>query len=63
LDLSVPDSQRPFSANQSREASGRSPERPDWNRDIKAYYDAIASEPIPEEFEKLMAILAKAIRK
>ena len=59
----MPDSHRPFPAKQSRAASGVSPDRPDWNRDIKAYYDAIASEPIPEEFEKLMTILAKAIRK
>jgi len=59
----VPDSSRPFKANQSREASGSPPEKPEWNRDIKAYYDAIASEPIPEEFENLMAKLAKAIRK
>ncbi len=59
----MPDSPRPFSAKPSQEPSGASPEKPDWNRDIKAYYDAIAGEPIPEEFAKLMAKLAKAIRK
>jgi hypothetical protein len=37
--------------------------KPAWNKDIKAYYDAIASEPIPDEIQALMATLAKAIRK
>jgi len=37
--------------------------KPEWIKDIKAYYDAIASEPIPDEIQALMATLAKAIRK
>ena len=36
---------------------------PEWNKDIKAYYTSIAAEPIPDEIQKLMAILAKAVRK
>ena len=39
------------------------PGEPSWNKDIKAYYDAAAAEPIPADFEKLMAELAKAIKK
>lgn len=42
--------------------NGSDGKRADWNRDIKAYYDAVASEPIPDEIERLMATLAKAIR-
>jgi len=63
LDLPVPDSHRPVPAKQSHEESGRPADKPEWNRDIKAYYDAIASEPIPDEIQQLMATLAKAIRK
>jgi hypothetical protein len=37
--------------------------RPEWNKDIKAYYDSIAAEPIPDEIQQLMATLAKAVRK
>jgi len=42
--------------------SGGRSGKSDWNKDIKAYYDAIASEPIPDEIQALMAILARAIR-
>jgi hypothetical protein len=59
----VPDPHRPVPAKQSHEQTGGPADKPEWNRDIKAYYDAVASEPIPEEFQKLMATLAKAIRK
>ncbi len=51
---------RPHPAQQPPGAPG---DKPAWNKDIKAYYDAVASEPIPEEFQNLMATLAKAIRK
>ncbi len=57
------DPHRPIPATPSPEASAGSPEKADWNKDIKAYYDGIANEPIPEEFERLMALLAKTIRK
>ncbi len=45
------------------DGSGAATGKPEWNRDIKAYYDAIASEPVPDEIQALMATLAKAIRK
>ncbi len=45
------------------DALGSPVAKPEWNKDIKAYYDAIASEPIPDEIQALMASLAKAIRK
>ena len=49
--------ERPF------EADGGSSDRPEWNKDIKAYYDSIAAEPIPDEIQKLMATLAKVVRR
>ena len=36
---------------------------PAWNKAIKAHYDAAAAEPIPADFMKLIAGLAKTIRK
>jgi len=39
------------------------PDKTEWNKDIKAYYNSIAAEPIPDEIKKLMATLAKAVRK
>ena len=55
------DSRPPFPA---RPASDQAATRrqPGWSQDIKSYYDALASEPVPRDFEKLMARLAKAIR-
>jgi hypothetical protein len=35
----------------------------EWSKDIKAYYDQVANEPVPEAFTRLMADLAKSIRK
>jgi hypothetical protein len=37
--------------------------RAEWSRDIKAYYDAVANEPIPDRIQDLMASLLKAARK
>ncbi len=62
----MPDPHRPLSAKPVHEAFGGRADKSEGNndmKDIKAYYDAIASEPIPEEMRKLMAALAKAIRK
>jgi hypothetical protein len=35
----------------------------EWSRDIKAYYDAVASEPIPDRIQDLMASLLRASQK
>jgi hypothetical protein len=59
----VSDPRRPHPAKQPRGTSGGPSDKPEWNKDIKAYYDAIASEPIPDEIQQLMATLAKAVRK
>ncbi len=53
----------PFRGKPSQETSGGPTANPEWNKDIKAYYDAVASEPIPAEIQALMATLAKAVRK
>jgi len=63
LDLPVPDPRRTGPSAPPLDASGGSVSKPDWNKDIKAYYDAIANEPIPDEIQALLATLAKAIRK
>ena len=57
------DRDRTSPAAQSSDGPAGSTGNPEWNKDIKAYYDAIASEPIPDEIQELMAILAKSIRK
>ena len=63
LDLPVSDPRREVPAVPPPDGSGAATGKPEWNRDIKAYYDAIASEPVPDEIQALMATLAKAIRK
>ena len=59
----MPDSDPQIPASEPSAASGHAPDNPAWNKDIKAYYNAVASEPIPEEFAALLAKMAKAIRK
>lgn len=34
---------------------------PEWNKDIRAYYDAVVDEPVPQEFVDLLAQIAKDI--
>lgn len=34
---------------------------PEWNKDIRAYYDAVVEEPVPQEFVDLLAEIAKDI--
>lgn len=34
---------------------------PVWNADIRAYYDAVVEEPVPQEFVDLLAEIAKDI--
>lgn len=36
---------------------------PMWSEDIRAYYQAAAQEPIPQDFVDLMAQIAKQIQK
>jgi len=59
----VSDPHQPLPAKRTSQAHGNQSDRPEWNKDIKAYYDSIAAEPIPDEIQKLMATLAKAVRK
>ncbi len=33
----------------------------DWNKDIRAYYDAVVEEPVPQEFLDLLAQIASDI--
>jgi hypothetical protein len=33
----------------------------DWNKDIRAYYDAVVEEPVPQDFVELLAQIAKDI--
>ena len=59
----MPDPHRPSPGPPLPEQAGGAASKPEWNRDIKAYYDAITNEPIPDEIMALMATLARAIRK
>ena len=59
----MPDPERPIAIPQPVAGSGGPSDKPDWNKQIKAYYDAIVSEPLPEDMRKLMATLAKSIRR
>ena len=59
----MPDPHRPSPDTPSPERAGGAAGKLEWNRDIKAYYDAITNEPIPDEIKALMATLARAIRK
>lgn len=34
---------------------------PEWNKDIRAYYDAVVEEPVPQEFVDLLDQIAKDI--
>jgi hypothetical protein len=34
----------------------------EWDKDIKAYYDAVAEEPVPDRIQALMAALIKVTR-
>lgn len=34
---------------------------PEWNKDIRAYYDAVVEEPVPQEFVDLLQQIAKDI--
>jgi len=54
---------QPLPGERPHDADGGPSDRPEWNKDIKAYYDSIAAEPIPDEIQKLMATLARAVRK
>ena len=56
------DPHRPIPAAPPSEVPGGATGKAEWNKDIKAYYDSIASEPVPDEIQALMATLAKAIR-
>ncbi|WP_420382068.1 NepR family anti-sigma factor [Novosphingobium sp.] len=57
------DPQQPPPTKRPNDKDGSNADRPEWNKDIKAYYDSIAAEPVPDEIQKLMATLAKAVRK
>jgi hypothetical protein len=63
LDLPVPDPQRSTSGTPPHAGSGEATGKPEWNRDIKAYYDSVANEPVPDAIVALMAKLAQTIRK
>jgi hypothetical protein len=49
----------PFAAKSDSTTPGQA----EWSKDIKAYYDQVANEPVPETFTRLMADLAKSIKK
>jgi hypothetical protein len=34
---------------------------PEWNKDIRAYYDAVVNEPVPQEFVDLLQQISKEI--
>lgn len=62
-------------SSKPRSESGRTPKHavpangqdgalpdPDWNKDIRAYYDAVVEEPVPQEFVDLLQQIAKDIK-
>lgn len=61
MELPVPDPQRPISGKPPQTGCGHAAGKPEWNSDIKAYYDSVANEPIPDEILALMARLARSI--
>ena len=63
LELPVPDPHRSISGKPPPAGCGDATGKPEWNRDIKAYYDSVANEPVPDAIKALMAKLAQTIRK
>lgn len=46
--------------NSSDRAQARPLSDPAWNDDIRAYYNAVVQEPLPQEFPALLAQIARA---
>jgi hypothetical protein len=56
--FAMPDPRRSTPDQSTRSSSAK----PGWSKEIKAYYDSIVQEPVPDDMQGLMASLARTIR-